>query len=536
MAGDAGLLARARAGRGESRHGPAADPAAAAEIEAAGIAFASEDEKLESAYRAAIDLVLASSRPSPAGGRMLIEGADYRGCWLESTGTASAEVLSRFCPSLAESTFLSFALLARDDGLIPYKITEAGPAYRQLQMVTPLARSVWNHSALRGTDAGFLRRMYEAMAANDAWIAARRDSRGSGCVEAFCTFDTGHDGSPRFRGLPDTCFREDPALCDPAFPRLPYLAPDMTANVYCQRLYLARIAGRLGLDGAEWKRKAAASISSLMRECYCEEDGCFYDRDARGELVRIQSDVILRVFACEVGDDRAFASALGRYLLDPRKFFSPYPPTSIAMDEELFDPASDRNSWAGATNLLSLIRAPAAFERHGRLVELGLYMRPTLRALAESGAFPQCLDPWTGAAGYGKAYTPAALCLLDFVERSMGILPEPEGGLRFSACGDAASAYSRVVGDSLFELESDSRGARAYRDGELILEFPAGLAVHTDRGGQPLRVACALPRRVSGTLRAGGRSIPVEAGPNQSFGFDGEALAAENAGGFVSQG
>jgi hypothetical protein len=536
MADRLSLLARARAGRPAVRRpGDAGVARAAAELAAAGIAFSSEDGRLEAAYSAALALVLGSSRPSPAGGSMLIEGEDYRGCWLESTGSASAEVLSRFCPSLAESTFLSFALLARGDGLIPYKITEAGAAFRQVQMVTPLARSIWNHRAQSGAGDDFLSRMYGAMAANDAWLARHRDSRGSGCVEAFCAYDTGHDFSPRFWHLPDTCHREDPALCDPDYPTLPYLAPDMTANVYCQRLYLAKMARELGRTGeAEvWEAKAAASRASLMRECYDEADGCFYDRDAMGRLVRVQSDVLLRVFCCEAGDDPMFASALGRYLLDSRKFFAKYPPTSVAMDDPRFDPSSERNSWAGPTNLLSLLRAPAAFERHLRFVELSWLMRPTLEALAAAEAFPQCLDPWTGEAGYGTAYTPAALCLLDFVERTEGIMPLPGPAIRFSAIGKAASAYSRKIGSLLFELEAEGSGARVYVDGKKTLEFPAGLLVFADRDGRVSRIAGALPRTVSGSISVEGVSHSFSVEPNQVLAFDGKGFRALNEGGFV---
>lgn len=496
----------------------APDREAAAELASSRVAFASADGALESAWLAALGLLFRSTRPSPAGGRMLIEGEDYKGCWLESTGSISAEVLSRFCPGLAESTFLSFARLARGDGLLPYKVTEAGPAYRQAQMVTPLARSVWKHCALNSAGADFVELMYGAMRGNDEWLAAKRDTRGSGCVEAFCAFDTGHDLSPRFWHLPDTCFREDPSRCDPDYPALPYLAPDMTANVYCQRLYLARLARSLGRDieARVWEAQAARSLESLVRECYDEEDCCFYDRDASGRPVRLQSDVLLRVLACGVGDSGLFDRALERYLLNPRKFFAKYPPTSVAMDDPRFDRSFSRNSWAGPTNLLSLIRSPEAFESRSRYAELVLYMRPALAALSRARSFPQCLDPWSGEAGYGTGYTPAALCLLDFVERMGGILPLPEGGLRFSSLGEADCAYARKLGDRVFELESGPELARVFMDGREILSFPAGLHVFADAEGRPLRAANARPRKMAGTLVAMGIGHRFEAESDQA--------------------
>ena len=83
----------------------------------------------------------------------------------------------------------------------------------------------------------------------------------------------------------------------PGLPGTAFLAPDLTANIYCQRKYLARIAEELGESGADWRVKAEASLNSLFRYCYDEEDQFFYDRDRNDELVRVQSDVLLRVMA-----------------------------------------------------------------------------------------------------------------------------------------------------------------------------------------------------------------------------------------------
>jgi len=193
----------------------------------------------------------------------------YLGCWLESTGTINAELLSRFIPSVSEATYLSFADHQRDDRLFPYKITERGPVFRQIQLVTPLARSVWNHYCLHGRDESFLRKMYTAMTRYDQWLATYRNTRGTGCVEAFSTFDTGHDLSPRFWHVPDTPHLNDPAAYNPDSPILPFLAPDLTANVYCQRMYLARMAEELGNDSQPadqviWRDKAKQSLIACL--------------------------------------------------------------------------------------------------------------------------------------------------------------------------------------------------------------------------------------------------------------------------------
>src|SRR5690606_17431326 len=160
---------------------------------------------------------------------VLNEGGVYDGCWLESTGTINTDVLARFAPDIATDTLLQFAELQREDGMLPYKVTPDGPGFSQIQIVTPLARVVWRHHQRTGDDA-LLRTMYDAMVRYDAWLARYRDTRGSGGVEAFCAFDTGHDLSPRFWFAPDRAFRADARQVDPGSATMPYIAPDLTAN------------------------------------------------------------------------------------------------------------------------------------------------------------------------------------------------------------------------------------------------------------------------------------------------------------------
>ncbi len=554
----------------------AASAAASADVAAAaaegapfplpGIGFCCSGPGLEAIHRRAASELLASTLPSPAGmasgtsrgSPMLIEGGPYRGCWLESTGSISAEILSRFLPDLAADTFRLFARHMREDGLMPYKILPSGAAYRQIQMVSPLARSVWTHYLLNGKDRGFLAEMYGAMARFDRWLALHRDTRRTGCVEAFCTFDTGHDLSPRFWHVPDTCFGEDAARFDPDSPLLPFLAPDLTANVACQRRYLALMARELG-DGqaaCTWEAAAKASTESLMRHCFDPADGFFYDRDRLGNFVRIQSDVLLRVLACEVGDDSFFESSLGRYLLNTRKFFSRYPLTSIALDDPRFDPASGYNSWAGPVNFLSLVRAPAAFEHHGRHVELTWLMQPTLSATLRFTRFPQCLSPWTGDEGFTEGYTPTMLCLLDYVERLCGIMPRPEGQIWFtgllpsclgtviasgtgiagvaSRAGAAFTAYARKIDGAEFSLRNTASDCVILRDGEVLARFPVGIRLVTDRSGNLSGIIGMSARTVSGSIAFQGVEYHIAIKGNEEQSFTGKGFTTRRDPGVVA--
>jgi hypothetical protein len=492
-----------------------------------GVKFAASPEGLEDVYYAAVDKLADCVKTDALGNVILQEGGIYFGCWLESTGTINAELLARFAPETARSTFAQFARLQREDGLLPYKVTADGAVFKQIQLVTPLARSAWNHYRLNGREQRFLVQMYEALARYDDWLAQYRDTRGTGCVEAFCAFDTGHDLSPRFWHIPDTPYMDDPKRYDPAVPSLPLLAPDLTASVYCGRKYLAKMAAELGQEEAaiSWELKAQQTLASLLEHCFHEEDGFFYDVDRHGAFVRIQSDVLLRVLACEVGDDALFAAALKRYLLNTRKFFAKYPLTSIAMDDPRFDPFSSYNTWAGAVNFLSLIRAPHAFEQHGRFVELNWILQPIVSAISRMKRFGQCLSPWTGEEGFTETYSPAILCVLDYIERLCGIVPTPEGELWFTALMPQGrdhgvkladeTAYTRNVDGIRFELHNTHKTCAIYREGELLCEFPAGVRIVTDRAGNVRKVIGMTVHMVEGRFVQDGVELPLRIAGNE---------------------
>ncbi|MFC3704684.1 hypothetical protein ACFOOL_07925 [Devosia honganensis] len=524
--------------------GPLAKPGDAPLLEEwrrSGIGFVSSADRLTARYYDAVRELFDCIAPAADETPILHEGGIYHGCWLESTGTINAELLSRFLPSIAETTFAAFMRHQREDGLFPYKVTPQGPAYSQIQLVTPLARSVWNHFALNRAGTDWLSRMFGAMARYDVWLARYRDTLGTGAVEAFSAYDTGHDLSSRFWHVPDSPFGGDPARYDPDNPILPFIAPDLTANVACQRDYLGRIADALGEDGGVWRTRAEISRAALFEQCYDPDDAFFYDRDRHGRMVRIQSDNLLRVLACEIGDGEFFSEALERYLLNTRKFFAKFPLTSIALDDPRFDPNFGQNSWDGPSNFLSIIRAPHAFEHHGRDVELTWIMQPVLSALFAADRFPQTLSPYTGAAGFTEKYSPAILCLLDFVERLCGILPRPEGTLWFTGLLPKPAthrheiwetAYARTVDGRHFELLNTAGESELYRDGECICRFPPGLRLTTDRAGGLLGIEGLTSRPLSASLFHDGRELPFAVGPNQRLALapDGSFQSAADPG------
>ena len=145
------------------------------EFAESGVKFAGSHPKLENAYYTGVIKLVESIFDSVDDTPILHEGGGYDGCWMESTGSISTELMARFFPKVAQSSFEIFADHAREDGLMPYKLIPSGPSYRQIQMVTPFARCVWNHYLLNGRDKVFLKKMYHAIANHVEWLIKYRE-------------------------------------------------------------------------------------------------------------------------------------------------------------------------------------------------------------------------------------------------------------------------------------------------------------------------------------------------------------------------
>jgi hypothetical protein len=508
-----------------------------------GVKFAGSHPRLENAYYTGIRKLIESIYDSVDDTPILHEGGAYDGCWMESTGSISTEIMSRFFPKVAQSSFEIFADHAREDGLMPYKVLPSGPSYRQIQMVTPFARCVWNNYLLNGRDKVFLKKMYQAIANHVGWISKYRDTRGTGCVEAFCTFDTGNDASPRFWGVPDVPYQSDPAKYDPDSPVLPYLSPDLTANVYCQMKYLQKMAEELDIEDKTWSQKAEKSRESLMKYCYDGEDRFFYDRDINNHFIRTQSVTLLRVFASEAGDDGMFKDALKRYFLNTKKFFSRYPLTTIALDDPGFFQPSGYNTWSGHISFLTSIRTPDAFEYHRRYVELSWILHPMVTMLSRFQRFTVGTSAWIGGEGPSeKSFSPTSLCLMNSLERLSGIVPRPEGTLWFTSLipygidyGETVAeetGYSRRVDGALFEFINEKNGiSTVYKDGVKLYELPHAVRLVTDRNGKLKGLIGMSVRDIEGEIKHEGKAIPFKVSGNEILEYNGSGFqSVENLG------
>lgn len=350
---------------------------------------------------------------------VLIEGGMYAGVWLEC-GPLESLVYGQHAaaPEVALAGHDIFFHHQREDGYLPCWIWVEKVGDGQIQQVVPIAATAWETAQLTGDEA-FLARAYDACARWDGWLRRHRDTRGTGLVEAFCEYDTGHDRSPRWRGLTRACPDLDARVC-PDLPGLPYLAPDLSANAYGARRALATMARALGRPAAEadaWEERAGTIREALLRHCYDPEDEFFYDVRSDNTFNRVRGDVITRVFGEHVVDQSLFERIYARHVKDPAAFWTPYPLPSIAANDPQFDGTLPKNSWGGATQALTALRAPRWFTHYGKHDDLRHLMGRWIEALTRADGFMQQMNPWTGEFSTAPGYSPAMCVFLDFTER-----------------------------------------------------------------------------------------------------------------------
>lgn len=367
---------------------------------------------------------------------VLFEGPAYRGTWQECGPHESllyAELsdfvaLVEGAPSpiqVAKNTHRAFFSHQREDGQLPANLKRSGMDWAMVQMVVPIAATAWELSQLAGDEA-FLAEAYEACGKWDGFLRRYRDTRGTGLVEAFCTWDTGQDHSPRWRGVSDGCPNGDAKQC-PQGQTVSRLCPDLSATVYGARVALSAMATALGrnAEAQRWRDDAEHIRALILEHLWCEEDCSFYDVAPDGEFVRVRSVANMRVLSehvLQINDRREreiFDSLWSRQLHNREAYWANYPFPSIAMDDPLFVRPIPRNSWGGASQALTAMRTMRWMDHYGRSSAQRELMQAWCDAIVRANAFCQQLDPNTGDFTQPDpgGYSPAALTFLHFAKR-----------------------------------------------------------------------------------------------------------------------
>ena len=475
----------------------------------------------QAAYDKALGVLAANVQVVPRYSKpVLIEGASYAGIWQEC-GPHEALVYRKFRPDVARNSHMCFFELQRADGQFPANNKAAETGFGQIQMVVPIAATAWELANATGDDE-LLNTAYTACSMWDAWLTKYRNTRGTGLTEGFCTYDTGHDNSPRWAGIDPQCPNKD-AKNVPQNPGLPRLCPDLSATTFGARMALAQMASQLGkdMDADQWQSSAEDVRKAMLNRLYVAEEAAFYDLDANNRFVKVRSDILSRVCGEHVPDQALFDTLWSRQIHNPHAFWSAVPLPSVALDDPQFVRGTPANSWGGAAQALTALRAGRWFDHYGRSAEFSVMMNKWCEALQADMGFRQQLDPATGQFTPGDGgYSPAALVMMDYTWRLAGITEDEDGvqwnvrpdhpaaqGARFTTPTDAKQTADMVY---------DGKGATLTYGGNAIGRIDGTARLITDaRGrGKALVGIAETPQKIS--VRLGGREArKLTLAPNQ---------------------
>jgi hypothetical protein len=496
-------------------------------VDAGAPQYRTTNERWQHAYDSALAVLAGNVRVLPRYDKpVLIEGSEYAGIWQEC-GPHESLVYRRFRPDVARNTHMTFFALQREDGQLPAdnKMSETG--FGQIQMVVPIAATALEVAAANRDDE-LLTRAYAACTRWDAWLMRYRNTRGTGLIEGFCTYDTGHDNSPRWAGMPRRCPDSDARKCAP-LPSLPRLCPDLSATVYGGRLALAKMAALLGKssDAAMWQERAETVRKLILAKLFVEEDAAFYDLDAQNHFVRIDCDILSRVCGEHVVEQRLFDTLWERQLHNAKAFWAPYPLPSVALNDPQFVRPIPRNSWGGATQALTALRAGRWFEHYNRAAEFSVMMEQWCEAMQRDPSFRQQMDPQTGEFTQtgARGYSPAALVMVDYTWRLSGVREEGETLEWSTRPGHVSAQGARFAmrtdeGRSAEMVYSANRGnatATLRLDGRELAQIEGGAArLITRRSGEPVALLGIHTKAQTVRVRlAGHRAHTYTIAPNQ---------------------
>jgi hypothetical protein len=459
--------------------------------EASGPTFVTQNARWQSAYDKALEILRNNIQTLPRFDKpVLIEGSEYAGIWQEC-GPLEALVYRKFRSDVAKNSHIVFFVLQRPDGQIPANNTRSGTSFGQIQMVVPIAATAWE-LAQSTHDQELLEAAYESCSRWDDWLVRYRNTRGTGLIEGFCTYDTGMDNSPRWAGIPPQCPERDAKKFTP-LPTLPRLSPDLSATVYGARVALAAMAKALGKqsDADRWTEKSEHLRGLILSKLYDSEDAAFYDLDAQNNFVKVRTCVLMRVCSEHVVDQKLFDDLWTRQIHNPKAFWTPYPLPSVAFDDPAFVRPIPHNSWGGASQALTALRAGRWFDHYGRSAELSILMDRWCEAIQRDMSFRQQLDPTTGAFTEGDLpnYSPAALVMMDYTWRLAGIHEEPQQ-LHWNVrpghpASDGARFSLRTDAGTQAEMRYDAKGAICSIGGTIVGRAGGGAArLLTDKQGK----------------------------------------------------
>ncbi len=478
---------------------------------------------------------------------VLREGAKYDGVWLE-TQPMGGEMYACRDSVTALGNHLIFMKYQRRDGKMPGMISRSYP----WRGVTPhhdwMQGDFFSRSALRmyyliDRDRRYLELLYAALRDFDDYLWTFRDTDGNGCLETFCTWDTGDDNNTRLlsHGVgahEHGCIRNEQAPTNVG--DMPFESAEYMAYSYSQRSVLAEISDILGNgEGDTWRAKADEVKARFKEYLWDEERGAAYDRDKYNNPMYVLSLENVKcmyhgVFSQEMADE-----FIERHLMNPDEFFTPLPLPNIAANDVCFHLSDEKNnftdeireivsklaagdmadnSWSGPVQGLSNQRCIDALLGYNHHAEHTMIARRWVGNLKAAEILTQQYDPFTGKAAPGMdGYGPTMLSALEDITFLIGIDYASGKFTVSSGVKEADSVYTQHIFGSDYALTRTGGVATLTKDGKEVLSFSGGARVMLDESLKVLSVCGMEPSAQEFSLKIGGKTYSATLNPNEIY-------------------
>ncbi len=443
---------------------------------------------------------------------VLREGSDYDGVWIE-TQPMGGEMYAKRNMEVALNNQLIFMENQRRSGRLPGMIKFQEPfllqvSYDWLQgfcFPVPAFKMYY----LIGHDKNYLNLLYHTLKDYDRYLWEYRDSNQDGCLESWCTWDTGEDNSKRFMryGVKDGGWGGEDAPVNQG--KLPYASMDVMSYSCQTRAVLADISDILqNGEGNAWRRKAQDVRDKLHDYLWIDEKNACYDRDCDNNFMDVLIHNNLRcMYYGSFSQDMA-DRFLKYHLFNPDEFWTYVPLPSIAVNDPCFTNINF-NNWGGQPEGLTYQRAIQALELYGHMAEIRIIGKKWITLLKETKRLVQQYDPFHGTPCVTRSeglapegeeterytdvvtlgpdgYGPTVLSALEYLAYLCGINIARDT-ITFSAAVDwPETIYVQHMFSHDYKLVRDGSVLQAYIDDRKIFTCSCGVSITTDMEGRIL--------------------------------------------------
>lgn len=453
--------------------------------------FKTDDKKLAALYESARRTLTGSltafgdyelAALSPTSDRMTL-----------ASEIMTAETVARYNVAQAMDCVKAFAMTQREDGQLACEIIKNGGEvfcdYSGLAGFSFVDEALSLYYMTKKKEKAYLSMLYSVFAGLDEYIASTHDYNRNGLPELLCESETAERClTARYTPIK---VKEEGKLREISV--FPIETGMIAAFSYRLKTALGQISRMIG-DGRDgiYFEEAETLRVRIKNHFWVEDAKACYDRDYRGSLMHsLTIDNLFMMYYGALDIDSA-DKFVKHHLMNPDEFYTAFPlPTFSVNSPEFSNDPSHR--FGGQARGVTYRRAIRALEKYGYYRELTHIGKRFLSAVADSLAFTEQYDPFTGAPSCSKIcsdYAPTASAVLEFIARFYGVSVVFDevcwGAVGHE--GECSSEYKFKWGGDMYTLAAEKETSMGLINGSLVFTVTNGARVITDWFGNNPRV------------------------------------------------